>query len=252
MRKPIIAGNWKMNLTLAEAMDLAVALKTGLTHPPDDREILICPPYPYLTRVGEILAVSALQLGGQDLHWEKAGAFTGAVSGLMLKSTGCSHVLVGHSERRHVFGETDEVLQKKVKAAAGADLIPIFCVGELLQERDGGETEAVLERQITRGLTGLSKEALATLVLAYEPVWAIGTGRTATPQQAQAAHAFLRKLMDREFGASVSGGLRILYGGSVNPDNARSLMECEDVDGLLVGGASLKGDSFSKIVRYDA
>ena len=249
MRPPLIAGNWKMNGLAQEARDLAAALRkeVGDVRGP---EILVCPPYLALATVREALAGSSIRLGAQDVHWEAKGAFTGEVSIAMLKDVGCTAVILGHSERRHIMGETNEMVNRKLKAALAAGLQPIVCVGELLEERNMGDTRAVVERQLTKGLDGLSPDDTAKVVLAYEPVWAIGTGKTATPRQAEEVHHYLRKLVSQRAGESVAERIRILYGGSVTPENVKDLMAEEDVDGALVGGASLKADSFGKIVRY--
>jgi len=250
MRPPLIAGNWKMNGLVQEARDLAVGLRKELASHAGPPEVLVCPPFLALGAVREALEGSPLRLGAQDVHWEAKGAFTGEVSTAMLKDVGCSAVILGHSERRHIMGETNEMVNRKLKAALAAGLLPIVCVGELLEERNMGDTRAVVERQLTKGLDGLTPEETSKVVLAYEPVWAIGTGKTATPRQAGEVHHYLRKLVSQRAGESVAAGLRILYGGSVTPDNVKELMAEEDVDGALVGGASLKVDSFLKIVRY--
>ncbi|HEY2909420.1 MAG TPA: triose-phosphate isomerase [Gemmataceae bacterium] len=247
MRRKIVAGNWKMNTTHAEATALASAVvhavashsKTG---------VAIFPPFPWLLPVREILKGSAVVLGAQNCHFEKSGAFTGEVSPQMLVDAGCHAVIIGHSERRHGLGETDAVLNKKAKAALAAGLKVVFCVGELLAEREANQTEAVLDRQATEGLRDLPADKLGNLVLAYEPVWAIGTGKVATPEQAQSAHAFLRKKVAAILGENQASLLPILYGGSVTPESAAGLFAQADVDGGLVGGASLKADAFVKII----
>jgi triosephosphate isomerase len=249
MRPPLIAGNWKMNGLVKDARDLAAALRTELGDVREP-EVLVCPPFLALAAVREALDGSPIRLGGQDVHWEAKGAFTGEVSTGMLKDVGCTAVLLGHSERRHIMGETNEMVNRKLKAALAAGLLPIVCVGELLEERNMGDTRAVVERQLGKGLDGLSPEETAKVVLAYEPVWAIGTGKTATPRQAEEVHHYLRKLVSQRAGESVAASMRILYGGSVTPENVKELMAEEDVDGALVGGASLKAESFAKIVRY--
>lgn len=248
MRKPFIAGNWKMYTTAAAAVQLAEAVAKGLGK--EDRvAVAVCPPYPYLKMVGEALRGSQVALGGQNLYPEKEGAFTGEVSPAMLVDAGCQYVIVGHSERRHILKETDEFINRKVHAGLTAGLRVILCVGETLQEREGNRTEAVLDVQLTGGLKGLGKDQMAKLVLAYEPVWAIGTGRNATPGQAQEAHAFLRRRIRENFGEESASRLPIQYGGSVKPDNAATLLTQPDVDGALVGGASLKADQFLAIIR---
>jgi len=251
MRPPLIAGNWKMNGLLKEARDLAAALRKELGANPGPG-VLVCPPFLALAGVREELQGGPIQLGAQDVHWEAKGAFTGEVSTAMLKDVGCTAVLLGHSERRHIMGETHEMVNRKLKAALAAGLLPIVCVGELLEERNMGDTRAVIERQITKGFDGLSPEETAKTVIAYEPVWAIGTGKTATPRQAEEVHHYIRKLVSQKAGEAVGQGIRILYGGSVSPDNVKELMAEEDIDGALVGGASLKVDSFVKIVRYSS
>jgi triosephosphate isomerase len=249
MRAPLIAGNWKMNGLLGEARELAAGLRKELENQTAP-EVLICPPFLALPAVGEILRGSRLRVGAQDCHWEAKGAFTGEVSIPMLREAGVTHVLLGHSERRHILGETHEMVNRKAKALLAAGLTPVVCVGELLEERNMGVTNEVVERQIAKGLDGLAAEDAARLVLAYEPVWAIGTGKTATPRQAQEVHRYVRKLVGQKFGGPVAEGVRILYGGSVTPDNVKELMSEEDVDGALVGGASLKVESFVRIARY--
>jgi triosephosphate isomerase len=247
----LIAGNWKMNGTLGEAGALARGIRKALEERPfAGVEVVVCPPYLAILRVREALEGSAIRLGAQDVHWEAKGAFTGEVSPPMLREAGCTHVIVGHSERRHIMGESNELVNRKLKAALAHDLTPIVCVGELLEERTGGDTRRVVERQALKAFEGVPSADAARAVLAYEPVWAIGTGKTASPQQAQEVHHFLRNTMVRIAGAEVAGAIRILYGGSVKPDNIRDLMAQPDVDGALVGGASLDAGSFEKIVRY--
>jgi triosephosphate isomerase len=247
MRKKFVAGNWKMYTTAATAAHLAAAIVEGLGT--EDRvAVAFCPPFPYLLRVAEVLQGTRITLGAQNLYPEKEGAFTGEVSPTMLVDVGCRHVIVGHSERRHKLGETDAFINRKVHAALGAGLQVILCVGETLQEREANRTEAVLDGQLTSGLTGVTAENLARVVIAYEPCWAIGTGRNATPEQAQEAHAFLRRCAAQLCGDRAAQSLVIQYGGSVKPDNAASLLHQPDVDGALVGGASLKADQFLAIV----
>ena len=250
MRPPLIAGNWKMNGLVQEARDLAAALRKELGAHAGPPEILVCPPFLALAAVREALDGSPIRMGAQDVHWEAKGAFTGEVSPAMLKDVGCTAVILGHSERRHIMGETNDMVNRKVKTCLAAGLLPIVCVGELLEERNMGVTREVVERQITKGLESLSPEDVSKLVIAYEPVWAIGTGKTATPRQAEEVHHYIRKLITQKSGEAVGKGIRILYGGSVSPDNVKELMTEEDIDGALVGGASLKVDSFVKIVRY--
>jgi triosephosphate isomerase len=238
-----------MNGLQKEARDLAATLKKELGGTTTPR-VLVFPPFLALAAVRDELQGSAIELGAQDMHWEAKGAFTGEISTSMLKEVGCTAVLLGHSERRHIMGETNEMVNKKLKAALAAGLLPVVCVGELLEERNLGDTRAVIERQFQKGLDGLSAEDAAKIVLAYEPVWAIGTGKTATPRQAEEVHHQLRKLVGQKWGEAVAQGIRILYGGSVSPENVKELMAEEDIDGALVGGASLKAESFVKIVRY--
>ena len=250
-RIPLLAGNWKMYKTAQESVSLAEDLLRSLAGH-DAAEILICPAMVNLVKVSETVRGSKLRLGAQNLHWEAEGAFTGEVSGAMLKACGCEYVLIGHSERRQYFGETDESVNKKTKAALRSGLSPIVCVGETLQEREKGDPRIVVERQVQKGIAGLSKEDFAKAVIAYEPVWAIGTGKTATPAQAQEMHAFIRKTLSAMYGDDPARRTRILYGGSVKPDNIDALMAEPDIDGGLVGGASLKSADFSRIVQYRA
>jgi triosephosphate isomerase len=247
MRIPFVAGNWKMNLLADSARALAEKVRQKLDGI-RGVEVALCPPFVFLRDVAEAVRGSQINVGGQNLYTKETGAFTGEVSGPMLRSVGCTYVIIGHSERRHILGETDDFINEKVKAALKAGLKPILCVGELLGERDAGKTEGVVQRQVEQGLAGLSSTDLAAITIAYEPVWAIGTGRNATPQQAQEVHALIRGLINQRFGAAQADALRIQYGGSVKPDNAKALMSQPDVDGALVGGASLDADSFCVIV----
>lgn len=235
--------------TLRESTDLAESLRKQLEDL-EGPEIVVCPPFPFLHQVGSVLAGSRIAVGAQNCHWEVKGAFTGDVSPLMLKEAGCRFAILGHSERRHVFGETDEQVCKKVRACLGQGLTPILCVGELLDERSRGVTNEVVERQLTKGVEGLGSGDATELVVAYEPVWAIGTGKTATPNQAAEAHRFVRQWLAGRFGEATAQNVRILYGGSVKPDNIRDLMAQENVDGVLVGGASLQVHTFVPIARY--
>ena len=246
-RKKLVAGNWKMNTTRAEAEALAAAVAAGVG-PAPAADVALCPPFPWLTAVADVLKGSGVAVGGQNCHAQKSGAYTGEVSAAMLLDAGCKYVIVGHSERRHGLGEADGALNDKAKAALAAGLHVIFCVGELLAEREAGQTDAVLDRQVALGLKDLPAAHLANLVVAYEPVWAIGTGKVATPEQAQEAHAFIRAKVAALLGENVAAALPILYGGSVTADTAAGLFEKPDVDGGLVGGASLKADGFLKIV----
>ncbi len=250
-RKPVVGGNWKMHGTLGEAQDLASEVRNRLSSY-GAVQTLVFPPFPFLGAVAQRLADSNIGLGAQDLHFEKKGAFTGAVSAEMLTSVGCAWVLVGHSERRHVFGDSDDVVAKKLRAALAAGLKPVLCVGEKLEERKAGDTFAVNRRQLRTALNGLAGDQLQHLVLAYEPVWAIGTGLVATPEQAQEVHADVRAAVAELLGGAFAGAVRIQYGGSVKAETAAGLMAKADVDGLLVGGASLKAEEFAAIVRARA
>jgi triosephosphate isomerase len=248
MRKKFIAGNWKMFTTSSAAVKLAAEVVKGIAG--ESRiTTAVCPPFPYLERVATVVRGSLVELGAQNLYPEKEGAFTGEVSPTMLVDVGCKHVILGHSERRHKLGETDAFINRKVHAALTAGLHVILCVGETLAEREANQTETVLDTQLTDGLAGVSAESLTRLVLAYEPVWAIGTGKNATPDQAQEAHAFLRRRVADLCGQKAADNLLIQYGGSVKPDNARSLLTQPDVDGALVGGASLQPGQFLDIAR---
>jgi triosephosphate isomerase len=249
MRTLLIAGNWKMNPTTAEtAIALAEGVKSGLGTA-TDVHVAVCPPFVFLNRIDQVLEGSPVGLGAQDMFWEASGAYTGEISGGMLVDVGCTHVILGHSERRHGLGETSAEVNKKLKAALEAKLIPIVCIGETKEERLAEQTEAVINEQLTGSLAGLSSEQAAGIVLAYEPVWAIGTGLTATPEQAQAVHAFIRRWLDQAFGAATAARVVVQYGGSVKPDNAQELLACPDIDGALVGGASLKASDFLAIVK---
>ncbi len=247
-RKLFIAGNWKMNTDAAGAVALAGGLVDAVGAV-DAVDLAVCPPAVYLQAVGGALAGSNIGLGAQNVYFEDNGAFTGELSTAMLKDVGCRYAIVGHSERRHVIGETDELINRKVLKALADRLEPILCVGELLAEREAGETDEVVTRQVKMGLEGVSGGDIGRLTLAYEPVWAIGTGVTATPAQAQEIHAMLRGLLAAMYDQAAADGLRIQYGGSVKPDNAAELLGCADIDGALVGGASLKADAFAGIVK---
>jgi triosephosphate isomerase (TIM) len=249
MRKTIIAGNWKMYKTVKEAIELANGLKRELFNLEEKIGIVICPSFTSLSEVSEVISDSNIELGAQDTHWENEGAFTGEISCKMLLDVGCKYVIIGHSERRQYFGETNETVNKKIKAALNSGLFPIVCVGETLSEREAGKTFKVLDSHIVNGLINLSAEEIEKLVIAYEPVWAIGTGKNATPQQAQEAHKYIRELLKKLYNEDVADSVRIQYGGSVKPENISELMQQSDVDGALVGGASLKVESFSSIVK---
>jgi triosephosphate isomerase len=248
-RKPLIAGNWKMFKTCAEAVETARQLM-DLVADISDTEVMIAPPFTALAPVAEILKESRILLGGQNLYWEKEGAFTGEISPLMLVSAGCQYVIIGHSERRQYFDETDHSVKKKISAASNHGLIPVFCIGESEKEHESGQTFSVLDKQVKKGLERQFADNLNTLVIAYEPVWAIGTGKTATSDQAQEVHQFLRSLVGELFGETLAKSIRILYGGSVKPGNISELMARSDIDGALVGGASLDAETFSKIVQF--
>lgn len=248
MRRRFIAGNWKMNKTTTEAIELSNGLMREL-YKIDDVTIVLCPPFTALDEVAEIVAESNIGLGAQNMHWEDAGAFTGEVSPLMLKDLGCAYVILGHSERRQYFHETNETINKKTKTALRHSLTPIVCVGETLQEREAGKTFDVIKDHVSNSLVGLSAEDMDRVVIAYEPVWAIGTGKTASPQQAQEVHAYIRSLLAASFGPDVAERVIILYGGSVKPGNTTELVNQKDIDGALVGGASLEIASFAGIVK---
>ena len=247
MRRPLIAGNWKMNLNHAAAVALAEAVARQAGDSPA-ADLAVCPPFVYLEAVGKAVAGSKVLLGAQDCYHEKSGAFTGEISVEMLQDAGCRYVILGHSERRHILGETDAQINRKVVAALAGDLTPIVCVGETLAERERGQTQAVIQRQFDNSLAGLTAEQMVRLVIAYEPVWAIGTGRVATPEQAEQVHLDLRNLMEERYNREVAQTVRILYGGSVNPANAAGLLAQPNIDGALVGGASLTADQFLGIV----
>jgi len=247
-RKLIIAGNWKMNKTVAEALDLVRGLKLELAGV-KEVDLVVCPPFTALCEVSKIILDSNLRLGAQNMNEHPHGAYTGEIAAFMLKEFSVRYVILGHSERRTYYGETDALVARKAQAAHAAALKPIVCVGETLQEREQGQTEAILERQIRGSLAGLTKEQMLETIIAYEPVWAIGTGRNATPEQAQEAHAFIRRLLGQIYDETVARRVRIQYGGSVKPSNARDLMSQPDVDGALVGGASLEVRTFSDIVK---
>lgn len=246
MRDKIIAGNWKMNTTVDQAVKLATEIKARLTGY-TDAVLLICPPFVNLSPVQEVIDKTVIKLGGQNVHFEKSGAFTGEISADMLKSIGCEYVIIGHSERRWIFGETDDMINRKVKSAIKAELIPILCIGEKIEDREAGSTEKVLEQQLNGALKDFTTTEMEKLVIAYEPVWAIGTGKTATPDQAEAAHKFIRNKISKEYGSQIADDITILYGGSVKPDNSDELFARENIDGFLIGGASLKAESFEKI-----
>jgi triosephosphate isomerase len=248
-RLPFMAGNWKMNKTTGEAIDLVRELKATISGV-KGVEVAVAPPFTALYAVCKELEGSSIRLAAQNLYWEEKGAFTGEVSPLMLKEVGCHYVIIGHSERRQFFGETDETANRRIKAALAQGLKVIFCIGETLREREEGKTFSVIERQVEDGLKNLSDKEMENIVIAYEPIWAIGTGKTATPGQAEEVHRFIRGKIEKLYSREVSEEIRIQYGGSVTPENIKGLMEQANIDGALVGGASLKAESFSKIVRF--
>lgn len=248
MKRPIIAGNWKMYKTIGEALELVNGLKAELKGE-TAVEIVVCPPFTAISKVAEALKGSDIGCGAQDMYWEEEGAYTGEIAPKMLTDLGCKFCIVGHSERRTYFHETNETVNRKVKAALKHGLTPIMCVGERLEERDAGKTFDVVKDHLEGGLAGLSKEDVAKIIIAYEPVWAIGTGRNATPEQAQEVHGFIRGLLKKAYGEDISSKVRIQYGGSVKPDNIKGIMAGADIDGALVGGASLKVKDFAEIVR---
>jgi len=248
MRKRIVAGNWKMNKNDREAAELARNI-VGRLGDMTDVNVIMCPPFTAIAAVRDAVAGSSIGLGAQNMHWEEKGAFTGEISANMLLTLECEYVILGHSERREYFGETDEVVARKVKAAIGADLTPIVCVGEKKEERESGVTESVVGAQVRGSLSGLSIKEFAGTVIAYEPVWAIGTGLTATVEQAQEVHAFIRGVLGELFGDAIAAETRIQYGGSMKPGNAKELLEQPDIDGGLIGGAALDAESFEGIVR---
>jgi triosephosphate isomerase (TIM) len=248
MRKPIVAGNWKMNKTVADALKLVESLKQQLREE-QKVDVILCPPFTALAAVGEAIKDTKLDLGAQNMHAERSGAFTGEIAADMLRDLGCHYVILGHSERRQHFKETDELVNRKAKAALAAGLHPIVCVGELLAERESGKTEAVVGAQVRGSLAGLRAGDMLKTIIAYEPVWAIGTGKTATPAQAQEVHAFIRKILKEMLDEAAAQSVRIQYGGSVKASNAKELFHQPDIDGGLIGGASLEAQSFIDIVR---
>ncbi len=248
MRKPIIAGNWKMNKTPQEAVELIEALKPLIAEA--GCEVVVCVPSADFAAVNQAIKGSKIKLGAQNVHWAESGAYTGELSANMLKSCGVQYVIVGHSERRQYFGETDATVNKRALAALNAGLIPIICVGESLEQREAGYTDAVVTYQTLMALTGMSKEQVSKIVLAYEPVWAIGTGKTATNEQANETIGVIRSAVAKQYGKGTANKVRIQYGGSMKPSNAHGLMEQPEIDGGLIGGASLKAEDFAKVVLY--
>lgn len=248
MRKKIVAGNWKMHMNLTESVQLISEIKKKLESADINCGVIICPPFTSLDAASSMIKNSHIQLGAQNMHFESKGAFTGEVSADMLKNVGCEFVILGHSERRTIFKETDEFINKKIHAAISASLIPIFCIGETLEEREKGITFDVVKRQMKIGLENVSSENAEKMILAYEPVWAIGTGKTATPEQAEEVHAYLRKLIAEMYNEECANNITIQYGGSVKPENAKELFSQPNIDGGLIGGACLKADSFFRII----
>lgn len=250
MRKPFVAGNWKMNTDSLSSVSLAKTVANSVMELAGERvDVALIPPFVYIPAVVGTLSTTHIAVGAQDVYFERQGAFTGEISSSMLKDIGCAYVLCGHSERRHVIKEDDDLVNKKVSAAISGGLLPILCIGELIEQRKAGKTEQVVSNQLRKGLDGLSSEKFSAVTLAYEPVWAIGTGLTATPEQAQQVQSMIRKQLADMYDGELADEIRILYGGSVKPDNASELMSEPDVDGLLVGGASLKAEDFIAIIK---
>jgi triosephosphate isomerase (TIM) len=247
MRRKVIAGNWKMNNDLNESQKLVSGIISGLGN--DDKcDVIVCPPFTSLAEVNSLIKSTQIKLGAQNMFYEDNGAYTGEISASMLKSVGCDYIILGHSERRTIFGETDETINRKIRKAIQSGLKVIFCIGEILPQREQGITNDVVKAQVIKGLNGVTPEEIKSVIIAYEPVWAIGTGKTATPEQAQEVHAFIRELVTKNYSSTVADELIIQYGGSVKPDNARELLSQPDIDGALVGGACLKADSFLGII----
>ncbi|MBI2521138.1 MAG: triose-phosphate isomerase [Bdellovibrio sp.] len=247
-RTPMIAGNWKMNLTIAAGIELVKTIHYSHRHP-GEVDVVVAPPFTAIRAVADTLNGSYISVAAQNIHWEASGAFTGEISGVFAKDAGADYVIIGHSERRQYFGETNETVNKKVKAAFGHGLVPIVCVGETDAEREAGRVHAVIKTQVEEGLAGLTQEQFGKLIIAYEPVWAIGTGKTATGEQAEEVHASIRELLVKLIGQEVAQKIRILYGGSVNAKNAKELLSFTNIDGALVGGASLKPQDFVEIIK---
>lgn len=249
MRKKVVAGNWKMNNDLTESQHLITKLTSGLSNLKINCDVIICPPFTSLSESNTLIKNTVVKLGAQNVFYEDNGAFTGEISPLMLKSVGCEYVIIGHSERRNIFNETDETINKKIIKTLEHDLKIIFCIGETLEEREKEITMDIIQKQVSEGLKNIPEESLSEIIIAYEPVWAIGTGRNATPQQAQEVHSFIRKLVEDKYSVATAGNLIIQYGGSVKPDNAKDLLSQKDIDGALVGGACLKAESFIEIIK---
>lgn len=249
MRKKMIAGNWKMNMDLTESQNLISRLTSGLIGKKLNCEVIICPPFTSLSEAYTLIKNTPIKLGAQNMYFEQSGAFTGEISAKMLKSVGCEFVIIGHSERRTIFRETDGFINEKLKAALAAGLNPIFCIGETLEEREAGKEKEVLKKQLSEGLDEISVDQMKKIIIAYEPVWAIGTGKTATPSQAEEMHDYIRNYIKDDFTDEIAANLIIQYGGSVKPENARELLSQKDIDGALVGGACLKADLFIGIIE---
>ncbi len=249
MRKKIIAGNWKMNKDILETQELITKISTGIKSKQINCGVIICPPFTSLYEANCLIEGTVIKLGAQNMHQEDSGAFTGEISAQMLKSVGCEYVILGHSERRTLFGETNELINKKLLKALSAGLKPIFCIGETLEEREKGITKNVIETQLNEGLTDIDASGISKMIIAYEPVWAIGTGKTASPEQAQEVHSFIRSFISSKYSESAAENIVIQYGGSVKPENAAELLAKPDIDGALVGGACLKADSFLNIIN---
>ncbi len=249
MRRKVIAGNWKMNKDVNETKELINGLLKELQNIKQNCDVILCPPFTSLSESGKLLENTAVKLGAQNMYFEESGAYTGEISAAMLLSSGCEFVILGHSERRTIFNESDETINKKIKQALKAGLKPIFCIGETLEQRESNKTNDVIKKQVTGGLKDLTDQDLEKMIIAYEPVWAIGTGKNATPDQAEEVHKFIRNLIKDNFSEKTAENIVIQYGGSVKPDNASELLSQPDIDGALVGGASLKADSFTGIIK---
>ena len=249
MRKKVIAGNWKMNNDLSETQNLISKLSNGLSKEKINCDVIVCPPFTSLMEASSLLKNTTIKLGAQNMFYEDSGAYTGEISASMLKSVGCEYVILGHSERRTFFYDTNEVINKKIKKALESGLKPIFCIGETLEQREKNVTIEVIKQQLTIGLNDISENSLSNIIVAYEPVWAIGTGRNATPEQAEDVHKYIRSWIKEKYSSNVAESLVIQYGGSVKPDNAKELLSQKDIDGALVGGACLKAESFMSIIK---
>ena len=250
MRKPVIAGNWKMNKTISEAVELVNELKTRMADV-EDVTVIVCPTFLCIKSVADVLTGSNVHVGAQDMYWETSGAYTAEVSGEMLLEAGAEYVIIGHSERRQYFGETNETVNKKVKKALALGLKPIVCVGEMLEDREAGNTEKVVDDHLTNGLVGVSADDMKKVIVAYEPVWAIGTGKTASPEQAQEVHSFIRNRISELWDSATAEAVVIQYGGSMKPENVKELLAQKDIDGGLIGGAALKADSFEALAKFN-